>query len=199
MTTGTRGLTNTIDACIGCGGPVHRHGGEIITTHADDCPILNSAHAEVGAGKWIAVAIMAAAMDRARNSNERGDAYRAMPNSRLLNMLKQNVSELDLAFAHDNDVADKLADVANYASFLYHNYLDGDRSLKQGDEDSPELIGMKLLAQQIDRHMGHHGTCLICRCQLEDQEPHQDYCAGKAAFELGLIDNAGNITFKRAE
>lgn len=65
--------------------------------------------------------LLAAAMERARDENPRGDLYRTLPTPKLLAMLKQNVAELELAYEFDNDVEDKLADVGNYCGFLLHN------------------------------------------------------------------------------
>jgi hypothetical protein len=68
-----------------------------------------------------ATELLAAAMERARDENPRGDLYRTIGTEKLIAMLKQNVAELELAFGYDNDVEDKLADVANYCGFLLHN------------------------------------------------------------------------------
>ena len=65
--------------------------------------------------------LLAAAMERARDENPRGDLYRTLSPARLFAMLEQDVAELKLAYRFDNDVEDKLADVANYCGFLLHN------------------------------------------------------------------------------
>jgi len=71
-----------------------------------------------------ATELLATAMERARDENPRGDLYRTIPTVRLIAMLKQNVAELELAFGFDNDVEDKIADVANYCGFLLHNRVE---------------------------------------------------------------------------
>lgn len=72
-----------------------------------------------------ATTYLAQAMEKARGENPRGDLYRTIPPEKLLRMLKQNVAELELAYQYDNDIPDKLADVANYCAFLLHNHIAG--------------------------------------------------------------------------
>lgn len=79
----------------------------------------------VGQGMRDATTYLAAAMERARDENPRGDLYRTIPAEKLLRMLQQNVAELELAYQYDNDIRDKLADVANYCGFLLHNHIAG--------------------------------------------------------------------------
>lgn len=69
--------------------------------------------------------LLAQRMEQARDENPRGDLYRTMPTEKLFAILKQNVAELELAYGFDNDVEDKIADVANYCGFLLHNRIAG--------------------------------------------------------------------------
>lgn len=75
-------------------------------------------------GDWQAIKVATEAMQRARDLNERGNAYldAKYTQDKLLSMFNQNVSELYLAIKHDNDVEDKIADCLNYLSFILHKY-----------------------------------------------------------------------------
>lgn len=71
--------------------------------------------------RHIATEHLAILMDKARLENPRGDLYRTLPEDKLFRMLEQNVAELFLAIKYDNDVLDKVADIANYCAFIAHN------------------------------------------------------------------------------
>lgn len=70
-----------------------------------------------------AIRALALVMQKARDENPCGDLYRTIDTPRLIKMLDQNIAELKIAIEYDNDVTDKIADCANYLSFILHNYV----------------------------------------------------------------------------
>lgn len=73
-----------------------------------------------------AQALLLPAMLRQHELNHpaKGDAYRRTPADDLLKLLRMNVEELQVAVSFGLDVADKAADVANFAAYILHNHLE---------------------------------------------------------------------------